>query len=77
MCRNPRADFNADETNVVVPVEDLFEGNHVQEAQQHEVNMSFPNEFAGIVVPVMWVTNLIGRLLSVHVHKQQPLLFIF
>ncbi|KAJ8435759.1 LOW QUALITY PROTEIN: hypothetical protein Cgig2_003181 [Carnegiea gigantea] len=31
-CRNPRADFNADETNVVVPVEDLFEGNYVQEA---------------------------------------------
>ncbi|KAJ8422350.1 hypothetical protein Cgig2_015345 [Carnegiea gigantea] len=32
MCRNPRANFNADETTVIVPVEDLFEGNYVQEA---------------------------------------------
>ena len=28
-CRNPRADFNTDETTVVVLVEDLFEGNYV------------------------------------------------
>ncbi|KAJ8429581.1 hypothetical protein Cgig2_023787 [Carnegiea gigantea] len=30
-CRNPRADFNADETTVVVPVEDLFKSNYIHE----------------------------------------------
>ena len=31
MCRNPRADFNADDRGVLVAVEDLFDRHNVQQ----------------------------------------------